>query len=96
MLQRLARWHPTRLQFLLATALWLAIVPNLATLLSFARASASASVASQIYFVFGGLLTAKADWDDRAAHLKSYRLLKEAVAPKLARYIEQKGAKAAA
>lgn len=45
---------------------------------------------------FGGLLTAKADWDDRAAHLKSYRLLKEAVAPKLARYIEQKSAKAAA
>jgi len=45
---------------------------------------------------FGGLLLAKADWDDRDAHLKSYRLMKEAVAPKLARYIEQTGERAAA
>src|SRR3546814_4528979 len=26
---------------------------------------------------FGGLLIAKKDWDDRAAHLKSYRLMAE-------------------
>jgi alkanesulfonate monooxygenase SsuD/methylene tetrahydromethanopterin reductase-like flavin-dependent oxidoreductase (luciferase family) len=43
---------------------------------------------------FGGLLIAKADWDDRDAHLKSYRLLAESVAPKLARHIEQKAARA--
>ena len=39
---------------------------------------------------FGGLLIAKKDWDDRDAHLKSYRLMAENVAPKLAHYIADK------
>src|SRR3546814_9638023 len=30
---------------------------------------------------FGGLLIAKKDWDDRAANLKSYRLMAEDVGP---------------
>jgi hypothetical protein len=39
---------------------------------------------------FGGLTLAKNDWDDRELNLKSYALMAEEVAPKLARYIEQK------
>ncbi|MBL8524983.1 MAG: phosphoethanolamine--lipid A transferase [Betaproteobacteria bacterium] len=46
----------TRLQLMLATTLWISLLPNLATLRAFAAAPSAGDGLSMVFFVFGGWL----------------------------------------